>query len=87
MGIPKGPTPQPPFDAHVSSLDGIWGGGGLALNSPERKWLTVKRTERLIHTRWTQPFISRVITHINGLINGFPWGYFTPVSGVISPYL
>ena len=31
--------------------------------------------------------INGVITLINGLIIGFAWGYFTPISGLISPYL
>ena len=32
--------------------------------------------------------VNRVnFTPINGLLNGFPWDYFTPISGVISPLL
>ena len=29
------------------------------------------------------PAINGVITTINGFTNGFPWGYFTPTSGVM----
>ena len=39
-------------------------------------------------TRWApDPVISGVISPINGLINGFAWGYFTLLIGVISLHL
>ena len=68
-------------------LGGEWhffGGWGGPLNSHDQKWLATKtlqgvpRADRCKMELWDPYKWPK--------INGFHWGYFTPRSGVISPY-
>ena len=49
-------------------------------------YLDIEERPEEKHTRWPLPVIDGIITPINGLINGFAWGYNPTYTGYFAPF-